>query len=195
MKSVGLYFGSFNPVHFGHLQIARLAKDQMMLDEVWLVVSPQNPFKENTSLAPEEHRLQIARLACAQLDKVSVSDLEFHLAKPSYTIHTLRELTALHPEIAYHIIMGEDNLKVFHKWKEPEAILDLCELIVYPRLHSAPVIPRELEKYTGRIHFLSGELLAISATAIREKIKRGENIDKLVPTPVVDYIKAHNLYA
>jgi nicotinate-nucleotide adenylyltransferase len=195
MKSIGLYFGSFNPVHFGHLQIAQLAKDQMMLDEVWLMVSPQNPFKENTSLAREEHRLQMTQLACAQLENVNVLDLEFHLAKPSYTIHTLRELITRYPKMRFHIILGEDNLESFHKWKEPEAILDLCEIIVYPRFHAKPAIPRELEKYSARIHFLSGELLAISATAIREKIKQGENIDGLIPATVIDYITAHNLYA
>lgn len=195
MKRVGLYFGSFNPIHYGHIQIAELAREQMKLDEVWFIVSPRNPFKENTELADEEHRLQMVRMACSQLDNIAVSEIEFQLPKPSYTIYTLRELMKEFPETVFHIIIGEDNLVSFHQWKEYEALLDLAKLIVYPRLNAAPSIPKQLEKYSGRICFLSGRLLSISATDIREKIKMGETIEGLTPSDVTQYIEANNLFA
>jgi len=194
MKSVGLYFGSFNPIHCGHIQIADFAREQMKLDEVWFIVSPRNPFKENSELAAEEHRLQMVRIACSQLKNIKVSDIEFRLPKPSYTIYTLRELITEFPEAVFHLIIGEDNLVSFHQWKEYEALLGLAKLIVYPRLNAAPSIPKELDKYNGRICFLSGGLLSVSATDIREKIKMGETIEGLTPVDVTHYIEANHLY-
>lgn len=191
---IGLYFGSFNPIHNGHLHVATQALLQQQLDEVWLVVSPQNPFKENGELAPEEHRLRMAELACADQSNIHVSDIEFGLPKPSYTIDTLRALSAIDPNHTFQLIIGEDNLAGFERWKEFDSLLQLVELVIYPRASAIPEIPSALEPFKSRIHFLCGELVSISATEIRNHIRCAKSIRDLTDVRVADYIAEHKLY-
>jgi nicotinate-nucleotide adenylyltransferase len=191
----GLYFGSFNPIHNGHLHVAHQALEQQQLDELWLVVSPQNPFKENSELASEEHRLRMAQLACANENHIRVCDIEFGLPRPSFTIDTVRELIAINPDRAFQLIIGEDNLPEFNRWKEFEALLTLVELLVYPRTNATPAIPDSLELFTKRIHFLTGELVNVSATDIRQKVHRKEFITGLTHPLVIEYIEKNNLYS
>jgi nicotinate-nucleotide adenylyltransferase len=192
--NIGLYFGSFNPIHHGHLHVARQTLQQQNLDEVWFVVSPQNPFKENSELAPEQHRLQMARLACEEEKKFGVCDIEFNLPRPSYTIDTILALSEKHPEYTFQLIIGEDNLPAFDRWKKFDDLLTLVGLIVYPRTHVTPAIPSSLESFTDRIYFLRGELIEISATEIRNKVYHGESISGLTPPVVTDYITKNGLY-
>jgi len=191
---IGLYFGSFNPIHNGHLHVATQALLQQQLDGVWLVVSPQNPFKENGELALEEHRLRMAELACADQSNIHVCDIEFGLPKPSYTIDTLRALSAKHPQQNFQLIIGEDNLAGFERWKEFDSLLQLVELVVYPRTSAIPEIPPVLEPFKSRIHFLRGELVNISATEIRNRIRCAESIRDLTDVRVADYIAQYKLY-
>jgi nicotinate-nucleotide adenylyltransferase len=192
---IGLYFGSFNPIHNGHLHVATQALRQQQLDEVWLVVSPQNPFKENGELAPEEHRLRMAQLACADQSNIHVCDIELVLPKPSYTIDTLRALSAIHPNHTLQLIIGEDNLAGFERWKEFDSLLQLVELVVYPRTSAIPEIPHALELFKSRIHFLRGELMNISATEIRKRIRCAKSIHDLTGVRVADYIAQYKLYS
>jgi nicotinate-nucleotide adenylyltransferase len=191
---IGLYFGSFNPIHNGHLHVATQALRQQQLDEVWLVVSPQNPFKENSELAPEEHRLRMSQLACAEQSNIKVCDIEFGLPKPSYTIDTLRVLSEKNPQHTFQLIIGEDNLAGFERWKEFGSLLQLVELVVYPRTSAIPEIPPAIEPFKSRIHFLCGELVNISATEIRNRIRCAESIRDLTDVRVADYIAEHKLY-
>ena len=192
--NIGLYFGSFNPIHNGHLHVAQQTLQQRHLNEVWLVVSPQNPFKENSDLAPEEHRLQMAKLACEGEKHVRVCDIEFGLPRPSYTVDTVRALSKKHPEHTFHLIIGEDNLEAFNRWKEFDALLAMVELVVYPRTNSKPTTPYSLEPLKERVHYLQGELIDISATDIRNKARHDESIDSLTPPTVVEYIRTNGIY-
>jgi nicotinate-nucleotide adenylyltransferase len=192
--NIGLYFGSFNPIHNGHLQVAQQTLLQRHLDEVWLVVSPQNPFKENSDLAHEEHRLQMATLACEGEKHVQVCNIEFGLPRPSYTVDTIRALIKKHPEHTFHLIIGEDNLEAFERWKEFEALLTLVELVVYPRNNAKPTTPYSLEALKERVHFLHGELIDISATDIRNKARHNKSIEGLTPPNVIEYICANGIY-
>lgn len=192
---VGLYFGSFNPIHNGHLHIARQALHQLQLNCVWLIVSPQNPFKENHGLAPQHHRLAMAELACNHEENISAADIEFSMPLPSFTVDTVKKLLSKHPDYSFHLIIGEDNLLVFDRWKDYEELLKLTGLIVYPRERETPQIPMALQPQADRIHFLEGELLPVSATEIRNLLKTGSSIVGLTPDTVARYIQANNLYA
>ncbi len=191
---VGLYFGSFNPIHSGHLHVAKQALRQLHLDCVWLVVSPQNPFKENHGLAPQHHRLAMAELACNQEENISATDIEFSMPLPSFTVDTVKKLLSKHPEYSFHLIIGEDNLLVFDRWKDYEELLKLTGLIVYPRERATPQIPIALQPQADRIHFLEGELFPVSATEIRNQVKTGSSIQGLTPDAVAHYIQANKLY-
>lgn len=191
---IALYFGSFNPIHNGHLRVAHETLRQQKPDEVWFVVSPQNPFKENLELAPEEDRLRMAQLACSHQENIRVCDIEFGLTRPSFTVDTLSALRKKHPEYTFQLIMGEDNLEGLHRWKEYERLLALVEVIVYPRTSEAPVVPGTLGSFVGRIHFLTGELIAISATDIRDRIRAATTIEGLTTPEVIEYIEKNKLY-
>ena len=191
----GLYFGSFNPIHNGHLHVAHRALDQQQLDELLLVVSPQNPFKENRDLASEEHRLRMAQIACTNENHIRICDIEFGLPRPSFTIDTVRELIAINPNRSFQLIIGDDNLPGFNRWKEFEALLNLVELVVYPRTNATPTIPGFLEPFKKRIQFLTGDLVDISATDIRGRVHHKESITGLTHPLVIEYIEKNNLYS
>ena len=132
--NIGLYFGTFNPIHVGHLIIANYMVENSDLDEVWLVVTPHNPFKKKKTLLENYHRLELVHLATENYDKIKPSDIEFNLPQPNYTVHTLAHISDTYPQHRFSLIMGEDNLKSLHKWKNYETILEHHHIYVYPRI-------------------------------------------------------------
>ncbi|MEO9854056.1 MAG: nicotinate (nicotinamide) nucleotide adenylyltransferase [Reichenbachiella sp.] len=187
---VGLFFGSFNPIHIGHMIIAQTMLDSGFIDELWFVVSPQNPFKKNNNLLHEFDRLDMVSAAIADNPKFRASDIEFNLPKPNYTAHTLAVLSEKHKDKEFALIIGGDNLSSFHKWRNFQTILDHHELLVYPRPNSSdPQI-----ELSDRIHFIEAPLLNISATFIRSKIKNGYSIKYLVPTEVEEFIERKKFF-
>jgi nicotinate-nucleotide adenylyltransferase len=189
-QKIGLFFGSFNPIHLGHLTIANVMAENTDLDKVWLVVSPQNPFKPSKGLLHEFDRYDMVKAAIADNYKLEASDVEFHLPKPSYTIHTLAHLTEKHPTKEFKVILGEDNLENFTKWKNHEEILDQFGLYVYPR----PNVTNSPLSRHAQVKMVEAPLLDISATYIRTCIKNNKSIRYLVPEAVEDMIRSKNFY-
>lgn len=190
---VGLFFGSFNPIHIGHMIIANTMVEHGDLDQVWFVVSPQNPLKKRATLLHEFDRYDMVRLAIADNHKLNVTDVEFHMPKPSYTVDTLAYLTDKHPNVTFSLIMGEDNLKSFHKWKNYEHILGNYGLLVYPRMGSStkelPVLVEGAD-----VRLIEAPLVDISATFIRDALKKNKSIRYLVNSDVENFIKAKKFY-
>lgn len=186
-KKIGLLFGSFNPIHIGHLIIAETIATQLT-HEVWFVVSPHNPFKDKKSLLNHHDRLHLVRLAVEDNPKLRPSNIEFNLPQPSYTIDTLAYLHEKYPEHEFCVIMGEDNLLSFHKWKNYEQILKYYELIIYPR-PNCPDTPQHY-RHNERIQWLKVPLIDLSATYIRDLVRQGSSIRYLVPDAVYEYIQS-----
>jgi nicotinate-nucleotide adenylyltransferase len=185
---IGLFFGSFNPVHIGHLIIANVMQDQTDLDEVWFVVSPQNPFKKQKSLLHEFDRLKMVELAIADHFYFRATDVEFHMPRPSYTIDTLVYLSEKYPQNEFVVMIGGDNLAHFHKWKNHEQILEHYGLYVYPR-------PGEKQVFDHpNVRFVEAPLMDISATFIRHTIKSGHSVKYLLPQVVEEYIRDKKLF-
>lgn len=187
-KTIGLYFGSFNPIHIGHLLVATHIREAARLDEVWFIVSPQNPFKQNSELADEHHRLQMVKLAVEDVDYFKVSDIEFQLEKPSYTHITLKALTKQFPEYTFHLIIGEDNVAKFHEWKEADWIQANFKTYIYNRgnMHSKFKIQNS--------EFVTLPMFDISSTSIRNRIHNNQAISYFVTKNVEQYIAFHKLY-
>jgi nicotinate-nucleotide adenylyltransferase len=192
---IGLYFGTFNPIHVGHLIIANHMAEHADLDQVWMVVTPHNPLKKKSTLLADHHRLEMVFLATEDYPKIKPSDIEFKLSQPNYTVNTLVHLEEKYPEHTFSLIMGEDNLKSFHKWKNYEAILAHHEIYVYPRLDTtADANENTLFKNHPKIHLIDAPVVEISSTAIREHIKKGKNVLPLLPPKVWEYIDHNNFY-
>lgn len=189
---IGLYFGTFNPIHVGHLIIANHMAEHADLDQVWMVVTPHNPLKKKSTLLADHHRLEMVFLATEDFPKIKPSDIEFKLSQPNYTVNTLVHLEEKYPEHAFSLIMGEDNLKSFHKWKNYEAILAHHEIYVYPRLDTTAENP--LFKNHSKIHLIDAPVVEISSTSIRENIKKGKNVLPLLTPKVWEYIDHNNFY-
>lgn len=189
-KKIGLFFGSFNPVHVGHLIIGNYMATQTDLDEVWLVVSPQNPLKKKSSLARDFDRLHLVRLAIEDSPNLKASNVEFDLPKPSYTIDTLTYLNEAHSDKDFVLIMGGDNLKTLHKWKNYEQILKYYQVYVYQRPNYEL---GDLATHPS-VKIYEAPLMQISASYIRKCIKEGNSIQFLVTQPVFEYINSSNLY-
>ena len=188
---IGLFFGSFNPIHVGHLVIADVMADQTDLEQVWFVVSPLNPFKSSRSLLHEFDRLKMVELAIHDNYKFRTCDVEFSMPKPSYTADTLAYLTDKHPQHEFILIIGEDNLVHFHKWKNYQAILDNYGLYVYPR----PQVDRgKIKIKHPNIRMVDSPMLDISATFIRDSIRNEHSVQYLVPEPVAEYIRFKKFY-
>ncbi|MBT6698816.1 MAG: nicotinate-nucleotide adenylyltransferase [Flavobacteriales bacterium] len=186
---IGLFFGSFNPIHIGHKVIASYLVDFTDLDKVMFVVSPQNPLKQKISLLDQYHRLQIIRAEVEDNSKLEVSDIEFDMPKPSYTIDTLVRLKEKYPENDYSIIMGSDNLQNFHKWKNYEQILEDYSIYVYPRPGY------EISGSHKNIHLIEGvPQMEISSSFIRKAIKEGKDISYLMPEKAWIYTDEMNFY-
>jgi len=191
-KKVGLYFGSFNPFHIGHLIIANYLAEFTDLDEVWIVVSPHSPFKKKASMLENHHRLELVYRAVEGFEKLKVSNVEFDLPTPNYTAKTLSVLCEKNPEYQFNLIMGEDNLKSFHKWKNYEYILNNHQLYICPRITKSKI--NEDFVNHPHIHFTETPIMDISASLIRDSIKKGKNIQSMLPTPVWKYIDEMNFY-
>ena len=193
MKKVGLYFGTFNPIHIGHLVIANHMVEFSDLDEVWFVVTPQSPFKTKKSLLDNHHRYEMVYEATKEYPKLSPSRIEFDLPQPNYTINTLVHLGEKYPD-GYHfsLIMGEDNLKGLHKWKNYEVILENHAIYVYPRISKGMVA----HEFVGneKIHFVDAPIMEISSTFIRKEHKKGKNIKPMLPPEVWTYMDEMNFY-
>ena len=191
-KNIGLFFGSFNPIHIGHLIIANHLVEHSDMDELWLVVTPQNPFKKKQSLLDNHHRLEMVFRALEEYEKIRPCDIEFRLPQPNYTIHTLVHLQEKYPDKNFSLIMGEDNLKSFHKWKNYEVILSDYQIYIYPRISEGNV-PKELLNHPN-IHRVDAPIIELSATFIRNEIKEGRNIRPLLHPKVWQYIDEMNFY-
>lgn len=189
-QKIGLFFGSFNPIHIGHMIIANIMAENTDLNKVWFVVSPQNPFKPSKGLLHEFDRYDMVKAAIADHYKLEVSDVEFNLPKPSYTIHTLAYLTEKFPGKEFKVIIGEDNLGNFANWKNYEQILNQFGLYVYPRPH---VTNSELKRHPN-VKMIEAPLLDISATYIRNCIKNNKSIRYLVPEQVEQLIRLKHFY-
>ncbi|WP_136467795.1 nicotinate (nicotinamide) nucleotide adenylyltransferase [Flagellimonas onchidii] len=193
MKNVGLYFGTFNPIHIGHLAIANHMVEFSDLDEVWFVITPQSPFKTKQSLLDDHHRYQMVFEALQEYPKLKPSKIEFDLPQPNYTINTLVHLDeAYGQEYRFALIMGEDNLKGFHKWKNFEAILENYSIYVYPRI-SEGTIEHRFEDHP-KITKVDAPVMEISSTFIRKKHREGKNIRPLLPEAVWKYMDEMNFY-
>lgn len=186
---VGLFFGSFNPIHVGHLMLAQYMVNFADVDEVWLVVSPQNPFKQDVELADTQHRLNMARLAVGDNEKIKISEVELSLPKPSYTIDTLRALEKEYPEIEFSIIMGADNLMGLNRWKEAETLLSRYRIIVYPRPGYETKEPEG-----AHIEIVDAPQVDISSTQLRRWIGEGRSVLYFTNDKVIEYFSQNNLY-
>ena len=182
--NIGLFFGSFNPIHTGHLFIANHMACHTALDEVWLVVSPQNPFKKKNTLLAKYDRLHLANLAIEGNEKLRTSDIEFNLPKPSYTIDTLVYLEEKFPRYKFSLIMGADNLPTLHKWKNSEILMKDYDIYVYQR----PGTEINMKDYPSNIQLQETPQILLSASYIREQLKNNKSIKYLVPESVEKYI-------
>jgi nicotinate-nucleotide adenylyltransferase len=189
-KKIGLFFGSFNPVHTGHLIIGNYMAGFTDLDEVWFVVSPHNPLKEKKTLLSDVHRVTLVRIATEDHTRLKVCDIEMKLPRPSYTIHTLTYLAEDFPNHHFVLIGGMDILTSFHKWKNWEQILEQYELYIYPR---PGYEPGEWANHP-KIKFIPAPLVEISASFIREGIRQDKNMDFFLPTKVYEYLRGMHFY-
>ena len=192
MKKVGLYFGSFNPIHIGHIIIANHIVEFSDLDEVWFVVTPHNPFKKKHTLLANHHRFQMVEIAIDKYPKLKASRIEFGLPQPNYTVNTLIQLNEKYPKNKFSLIMGQDNLQSFHKWKNHDVILENHDIYIYPRIYeNKKVIQLKNHK---KIHIIDAPIVEISSTFIRHCIKTNKNIKPLLPNEIWEYIDQMNFY-
>lgn len=186
---IGLYFGSFNPIHNGHLIIANHILNETALDKIWIIVSPQNPFKESNNLLNSYDRLHLVSKAVENDNRIKASDIEFHLPKPSYTVTTLAYLKEKYPEHEFFVIVGSDSFQNLAKWKNFETIVQNYPLIIYKR----PGF--EITNNLGaQIEIMDAPLLEISATYIRELVRRNKSIKYLVPESIEQEIQNNRFY-
>lgn len=188
---VGLYFGTFNPIHIGHLIIANHMAEFSDLDQVWMVVTPHNPHKQKSTLLDDYHRLEMVHLATQNYPKIKPSDVEFKLPQPNYTVNTLAHLQEKFPQHTFSLLMGEDNLNSLHRWKNYEYILEHHDIYVYPRMQSGDLDQQFINH--PKIHKVAAPILELSSTFIRESIKNGKNVNPMLPPKVWEYID-HNLF-
>jgi nicotinate-nucleotide adenylyltransferase len=193
---VGLFFGSFNPVHVGHLVLANYMVSFTDLEEVWFIVSPHNPLKKKKTLLDERHRLQLVRLAIDDHPKLKASDIEFKISRPSYTINTLAHLKEKYPLVNFTLILGTDNLQNFHKWKNYKEILNHHELYVYPRINNISSLPSDdvlLEKHP-KVKMVDAPMVEISSTFIRNAIKEKIDVRYFMTPAIWNYITEMHFY-
>ncbi|MEC4113646.1 nicotinate (nicotinamide) nucleotide adenylyltransferase [Myroides pelagicus] len=190
---VGLYFGTFNPIHIGHLVIANHMVQFTDLDEVWMVVTPHSPLKKKKGLLEDFHRIHMVNLATADYDYIKPSDIEFNLPQPNYTVNTMAHLHERFPKHEFALLMGQDNLDSLPKWKNYEVLLDRYQIYVYPRIFTGKQEENPLKDHAN-VHLVDkAPIMEISATFIRNSIKEGKNIMPLLDKEVWKYID-HNLF-
>lgn len=188
---IGLYFGTFNPIHIGHLIIANHMAEHSDLDQVWMVVTPHNPHKKKSTLLDDYHRLHMVHLATEDYTNIQPSDIEFKLPQPNYTVHTLAHLQEKYPKYEFSLIMGEDNLNSLHKWKNYEVILQNHNIYVYPRLNAGDMDDQFANH--PKIHRIGAPVIELSSTFIRNSIKNNKNVVPMLPSKVWEYVE-HNLF-
>lgn len=193
MKKIGLFFGSFNPIHIGHLILGNYILENSDMEELWFVVSPQNPFKDKKSLLNDHNRLDMVQLAVKNYPKMRASNVEFSLPKPSYTIDTLTYLKEKYPDYSFALIMGEDNLDSLPKWKNSEKLIADYHIIVYPRTFDGEKKDHEYLQHEN-ISLVNAPIIELSATEIRKMIKEGKNVRPMLPPEVFDYLDGSSLY-
>lgn len=197
MKKIGLFFGSFNPIHIGHLILANYILENSDMDELWFVVSPQNPFKDKKSLLADHNRLDMVQLAVKNYPKMRASNVEFSLPKPSYTIDTLTYLKEKYPNYSFALIMGEDNLDSLPKWKNAEKLMSDYQIIVYPRIFeggTSTSLSVSKIKNQENINIINAPIIELSATEIRKMIKEGKNVRPMLPPEVFEYLDGSSFY-
>ena len=193
MKRIGLYFGTFNPIHVGHLVIANHMVEFSDLDEVWFVITPQSPFKTKKSLLDNNHRYQMVYEAIKNYPKLRASKIEFELPQPNYTINTLAHLEEGNEgSLEFCLIMGEDNLKSFHKWKNYDVILENHQIYMYPRISKGAIA--EKFKDHPKITAVDAPIMELSSTFIRKQHKLGKDIKAMLPDAVWNYMDEMNFY-
>ena len=193
MKKIGLFFGSFNPIHIGHLILANYILENSDMDELWFVVSPQNPFKDKKSLLTDHNRLDMVQLAVKNYPKMRASNVEFSLPKPSYTIDTLTYLKEKYPNYSFALIMGEDNLDSLPKWKNAEKLMSYYQIIVYPRTFEGEKKDSEYLQHEN-ISMVNAPIIELSATEIRNMIKESKNVRPMLPPEVFEYLDGSSFY-
>lgn len=191
-KKIGLYFGTFNPIHIGHLIIANHMVEFSDLDEVWFVVTPHNPLKKKKTLLEDHHRLAMVRIAVEDYPKLQASNVEFDLPQPNYTVNTLAYLEEKYPSQKFCLIMGEDNLKSFRKWKNYDVILERYSIYVYPRI-SEGTVETQFQNHE-KIKKVDAPIIELSSTFIRKEIKSGKNIRPMLSAEVWKYLDEMNFY-
>lgn len=196
---IGLFFGTFNPIHVGHLIIANYMAHNTDLEQVWLVVTPHNPHKDKSTLLADHHRYYMCQLAIEDNPKLRVSNIEFKLPQPSYTVVTLAELRHQYPQHQFILIMGEDNLMTLHKWKNPKEILTHHQIYVYPRKGNESFerefkLDESIKSYQHRIKMFNLPLIHLSASFIRKCIRENKNVRYLIPDKIYNYIKEMHFY-
>lgn len=189
---IGLYFGTFNPIHVGHMIIANHMAEHSDLDQIWMVVTPHNPHKQKNTLLDDYQRLHLVNLATDDYPKIKSSDIEFKLLQPNYTVNTLAHLKDKFPQHEFCLIMGEDNLNSLHKWKNYEFIIENHDIYVYPRLNSGEIDEQFVNH--AKIHRVGAPVIELSSTFIRESIKNKKNIRPLLPEKVWEYVDHNNFY-
>ena len=189
---IGLFFGTYNPIHVGHLIIANHLAEHSDLDQIWLVVTPQSPHKTKQSLLDDHQRLELVFRATKDFPKLVPSAIEFNLPKPNYTVHTLAYLEEKHPGQQFALIMGEDNLRSLPKWKNADVIMGNYPIYVYPR--KLKTATESVSYSSETVTHIDAPIMEISSTFIRQQIKGGKNIKPLLPLAVWDYIDEMNLY-
>ena len=190
MKNIGLLFGSFNPIHNGHITLATFILKHKPLDEIWFVVSPLSPFKKSKILLDKNDRLDMVKVAIKPFKEFFVSDIEFKMKTPNYTIDTLYEIKKKYPEDSFSLIIGEDNLENFKNWKDSNLIIENFKIYVYPRNFSKS----KLNLNFNTLYKINAPTINISSTDIREFIKKNEDIDGLLSPEVLDQIKKKKFY-
>jgi nicotinate-nucleotide adenylyltransferase len=192
----GLFFGSFNPIHIGHMAIANYIAEYSSLKEIWFVVSPHNPLKTKDTLLSDRDRLYMTELAIGADQRFRVSDVEFTLRQPSYTIDTMAYLTEKYPSRRFTLIMGEDNLTTLHKWKNAEELVKRYPIVVYPRFKPGRRSSKRLIEILemASVKEISAPVMEISGTFIRSAIREGKDVSWFVPAPAWKYIREMHFY-
>jgi nicotinate-nucleotide adenylyltransferase len=191
MRRIGIFGGSFNPIHVGHALIASYIVESGAVDTLWLMVSPQNPLKENSGLASDYHRLRMTELVSRRIENVITSAFEFDMPKPSYTIDTLNALQEKFPDDEFYLVIGADNWCLFDKWKAGEEIITKYHILIYPRRGYDIVIP---ERYSDRVEVVNAPLIEVSSTLIRERLAQMKSVSFYVSEAVEKYILKNKLY-
>jgi nicotinate-nucleotide adenylyltransferase len=190
-KQIGIFSGTFNPIHIGHLVLANYMHEFTYLDEVWFVVTPHNPLKDVDDLLDDDIRLEMVQIALRDFHNFQVSDVEFRMQRPSYTIDTLEKLSDENPDAEFTLIIGSDNWAIFDQWKDYERLRREYQILIYPRMGALATIPSE---FSSNVHSVAAPIVEISSTFVRDSIKAGKNMRAFVPSQVYDFIVNKGLY-